>query len=93
MTRLLIEEQIDELNSSPTPPLRSPFRQGPDGWISPIGQSITEVFAEEEALDPRYAAERTRNRHLQEVGDNWETWRHNLGYIDYVVAAAPPPSG
>jgi membrane protein DedA with SNARE-associated domain len=24
----------------------------------------------------------------QEVGDNWETWRHNLGYIDYVVAAA-----
>jgi membrane protein DedA with SNARE-associated domain len=24
----------------------------------------------------------------QEVGDNWETWRHNLGYVDYVVAAA-----
>ena len=24
----------------------------------------------------------------QQVGDNWETWRHNLGYIDYVVAAA-----
>jgi membrane protein DedA with SNARE-associated domain len=24
----------------------------------------------------------------QEVGDNWESWRHNLGYIDYVVAAA-----
>jgi membrane protein DedA with SNARE-associated domain len=24
----------------------------------------------------------------QEVGANWETWRHNLGYIDYVVAAA-----
>ena len=24
----------------------------------------------------------------QAVGDNWETWRHNLGYIDYVVAAA-----
>jgi membrane protein DedA with SNARE-associated domain len=22
------------------------------------------------------------------VGDNWESWRHNLGYIDYVVAAA-----
>jgi membrane protein DedA with SNARE-associated domain len=22
------------------------------------------------------------------VGDNWETWRHNLGYLDYVVAAA-----
>jgi membrane protein DedA with SNARE-associated domain len=22
------------------------------------------------------------------VGANWETWRHNLGYIDYVVAAA-----
>lgn len=24
----------------------------------------------------------------QEVGANWESWRHNLGYIDYVVAAA-----
>jgi membrane protein DedA with SNARE-associated domain len=24
----------------------------------------------------------------QGVGDNWESWRHNLGYIDYVVAAA-----
>ncbi len=24
----------------------------------------------------------------QAVGDNWETWRHNLGYVDYVVAAA-----
>jgi membrane protein DedA with SNARE-associated domain len=24
----------------------------------------------------------------QAVGDNWESWRHNLGYIDYVVAAA-----
>jgi membrane protein DedA with SNARE-associated domain len=22
------------------------------------------------------------------VGDNWEHWRHNLGYLDYVVAAA-----
>jgi membrane protein DedA with SNARE-associated domain len=24
----------------------------------------------------------------QAVGDNWETWRHNLGYLDYVVGAA-----
>jgi len=24
----------------------------------------------------------------QAVGENWETWRHNLGYLDYVVAAA-----
>lgn len=22
------------------------------------------------------------------VGDNWEQWRHNLGYLDYVVVAA-----
>jgi membrane protein DedA with SNARE-associated domain len=22
------------------------------------------------------------------VGDNWETWRHNLGYLDYLIAAA-----
>jgi membrane protein DedA with SNARE-associated domain len=24
----------------------------------------------------------------QSVGDNWEQWRHNLGYLDYVVLAA-----
>ena len=24
----------------------------------------------------------------REVGDNWEDWRHNLEYLDYVVAAA-----
>jgi membrane protein DedA with SNARE-associated domain len=24
----------------------------------------------------------------QGVGKNWESWRHNLGYVDYVVAAA-----
>ncbi|MDX6609875.1 MAG: hypothetical protein QOF85_1800, partial [Solirubrobacterales bacterium] len=22
------------------------------------------------------------------VGDNWEHWRHNLGYLDYAVLAA-----
>jgi membrane protein DedA with SNARE-associated domain len=24
----------------------------------------------------------------REVGDNWEHWRHNLGYLDYAVVAA-----
>ena len=24
----------------------------------------------------------------QAVGDNWESWRHNLAYLDYVVLAA-----
>jgi membrane protein DedA with SNARE-associated domain len=24
----------------------------------------------------------------RKVGDNWEHWRHNLGYLDYVVLAA-----
>ena len=24
----------------------------------------------------------------REVGDNWEQWRHNLGYLDYAVVAA-----
>lgn len=24
----------------------------------------------------------------EKVGDNWEHWRHNLGYLDYVVLAA-----
>ena len=22
----------------------------------------------------------------EKVGDNWEDWRHKLGYLDYVVA-------
>ena len=22
------------------------------------------------------------------VGENWETWRHNLGYLDYVILVA-----
>jgi membrane protein DedA with SNARE-associated domain len=24
----------------------------------------------------------------ESVGDNWESWRHNLAYLDYVIAAA-----
>jgi membrane protein DedA with SNARE-associated domain len=24
----------------------------------------------------------------EKVGDNWEDWRHKLGYLDYVVPAA-----
>jgi membrane protein DedA with SNARE-associated domain len=24
----------------------------------------------------------------RKVGDNWDHWRHNLGYLDYVVLAA-----
>lgn len=24
----------------------------------------------------------------EQVGHNWEDWRHKLGYLDYVVAAA-----
>ena len=24
----------------------------------------------------------------RKVGDNWEHWRHNLGYLDYVIVAA-----
>jgi hypothetical protein len=24
----------------------------------------------------------------REVGDNWEDWRHNLAYLDYVVLVA-----
>jgi ribosome-binding protein aMBF1 (putative translation factor) len=37
-----------------------------DEWISPIGQSITDLIAEEEEQDPEYKAERERNRHLRE---------------------------
>jgi membrane protein DedA with SNARE-associated domain len=24
----------------------------------------------------------------EKVGDNWEKWRHGLGYLDYLVLAA-----
>jgi hypothetical protein len=24
----------------------------------------------------------------EKVGDNWEDWRHKLGYLDYLVLAA-----
>jgi membrane protein DedA with SNARE-associated domain len=24
----------------------------------------------------------------QSVGSNWEQWRHRLGYLDYLIAAA-----
>ncbi|MCW2988603.1 MAG: DedA family protein, partial [Solirubrobacterales bacterium] len=24
----------------------------------------------------------------EKVGDNWEDWRHKLGYLDYLVVAA-----
>jgi hypothetical protein len=24
----------------------------------------------------------------QSVGDNWEEWRHKLGYLDYLVLVA-----
>lgn len=40
--------------------------QDTDEWISPIGQSISDLIAEEEERDPEYKAERERNRHLRE---------------------------
>ena len=24
----------------------------------------------------------------EKVGDNWEDWRHKLGYLDYLIVAA-----
>jgi ribosome-binding protein aMBF1 (putative translation factor) len=41
--------------------------QRPEGWISPIGQSITESIEEDERLDPEYKAERERNRPRREL--------------------------
>jgi ribosome-binding protein aMBF1 (putative translation factor) len=35
-------------------------------WHSPIGMTITESIEESERLDPEWAAERARNRHLRE---------------------------
>lgn len=35
-------------------------------WFSPIGQTITESIEESEKLNPEWAAERARNRHLRE---------------------------
>jgi ribosome-binding protein aMBF1 (putative translation factor) len=55
-------------------------------WISPIGQSITEVIAEHEALDPEWAAERARNRHLREFAKLVLIRRTELGLNQEALA-------
>jgi ribosome-binding protein aMBF1 (putative translation factor) len=56
-------------------------------WISPIGQSITEVIEEHEAEDPEYAAERARNRHLREFAKLVLIRRTELGLNQAALAA------
>lgn len=60
--------------------------QEPEEWISPIGQSITEVIEEDEARDPEYAAERARTRHLREFAKLVLIRRTELGLNQEALA-------
>jgi ribosome-binding protein aMBF1 (putative translation factor) len=64
------------------PPKDEPAKE----WISPIGQGITEFMAEEEALDPEWAAERARNRHLREFAKLVLIRRTELGLNQEALA-------
>jgi ribosome-binding protein aMBF1 (putative translation factor) len=64
----------------------SPKVESEKEWISPIGQSITEVIAEHEALDPEWAAERARNRHLREFAKLVLVRRTELGLNQEALA-------
>jgi ribosome-binding protein aMBF1 (putative translation factor) len=55
-------------------------------WISPIGQSITEVIEEHEAIDPEFKAERARNRHLREFAKLVLIRRTELGLNQEALA-------
>jgi ribosome-binding protein aMBF1 (putative translation factor) len=55
-------------------------------WFSPIGQAITESIEESEALDPEYAAERARNRHLREFAKLVLIRRTELGLNQEALA-------
>lgn len=57
-----------------------------DEWISPIGTSIAEHIAEEEARDPEWAAERARNRHLREFAKLVAIRRAELGLNQEALA-------
>jgi ribosome-binding protein aMBF1 (putative translation factor) len=64
----------------------SPKSETDKQWVSPIGQSITELIEEEEALDPEYAAERARNRHLREFAKLVLIRRTELGLNQEALA-------
>jgi ribosome-binding protein aMBF1 (putative translation factor) len=59
---------------------------GTEGWISPIGQTIDEFIAEEEARDPEYKSERERNRHLREFAKLVLIRRTELGLNQQALA-------
>ena len=55
-------------------------------WWSPIGQTITESIEESERLDPEWAAERARNRHLREFAKLVKIRRAELGLNQEALA-------
>jgi ribosome-binding protein aMBF1 (putative translation factor) len=55
-------------------------------WISPIGQSIMESIEEDELRDPKYKAERERNRHLREFAKLVLIRRTELGLNRHALA-------
>jgi ribosome-binding protein aMBF1 (putative translation factor) len=64
------------------PPKSEPDKE----WVSPIGQSITEVIEEHEAIDPEFKAERARNRHLREFAKLVLIRRTELGLNQEALA-------
>jgi ribosome-binding protein aMBF1 (putative translation factor) len=48
-------------------PMTEAEEQDSGEWISPIGRSISEVIAEEEARDPEYRKDRDKNRPRHEL--------------------------
>jgi ribosome-binding protein aMBF1 (putative translation factor) len=73
-------------NSAKLLPMPQEAKQEPEEWISPIGQSITEVIEEDEARDPAYAAERARTRHLREFAKLVLIRRTELGLNQEALA-------
>jgi ribosome-binding protein aMBF1 (putative translation factor) len=73
-------------NSAKLLPMPDEADTEPEEWISPIGQSITETIEEHEAMDPEYAAERARNRHLREFAKLVLIRRTELGLNQAALA-------
>jgi ribosome-binding protein aMBF1 (putative translation factor) len=68
-------------------PMAQEEKRDADEWISPIGQSIDELIAEDEERDPEYKAERERNRHLREFAKLVLIRRTELGLNREALAA------
>lgn len=59
-------------------PMAQTEDQGPDGWISPIGQSVDDWIAELEEENPEFKKDRERNRPRRELARVLMTRRTEL---------------